>query len=244
MDYEDRHSLEMRWFEGDVLAAQEHLTEMADLDGDGVAGEMQTISWTEFQKVYADTKSDHGGSPGLYKLFEWYEIEFQRIIYRRFKYLYSTRWSEHVNPQQVEHVEAEGPHTFDGSTMERWQEEEKLIEKEQKDTPDAGLVIPDHRCRRIQHLLSDLVLTLDEVSRMNFNRPIRRCTMGIDGIGGRIPCDCNFVDCNPKGLDFKHRQLDVVGAESVYKSPLMRSSTWSSALRGKQNVPLKYEHPY
>jgi hypothetical protein len=37
MHYEGRENLEMRWFEGDILAVQEHLTAVADLDGDGNA---------------------------------------------------------------------------------------------------------------------------------------------------------------------------------------------------------------
>lgn len=103
MHYEGRESREMRWFEGDILAVQEHLTEPVDqksTETTETTRELRVIGWTEFQRKYKPAfESKHGDSPRLHKLFEWYEDEFQRIIYRRFRSLYSSKWSTEPNPQ-------------------------------------------------------------------------------------------------------------------------------------------------
>lgn len=232
MDYEDRESLEMRWFEGDILAVQEHMTEDADLDGDGIKGEMQTIGWNDFQKAYASESTGDSELPNLKETFEWYENEFQRVVYRRFKQLYTTKWTNDTNPQQPEHISGI---EVDKITNDRFLEEEKVIEKERKGNPNARLVIPDHRIRRLQHLLSDLVIALDEVSRMKFNRPVRRCEMvGLDSTD-RIPCDCNAVKCNPKQQDFEHRQLQDPGiATRLYSA--RRTPTWPITIGPKKKT--------
>lgn len=200
MHYVDRESLEMRWFEGDILAVQEQMTVDCDLDGDGNAAEMRTIGWVEFQRNYENgPKSENNKSPALKDIFGPYECEFQRIIYRRFKHLYSTKWRGKDNPQEFE------------------TEQESLIEEEQRADPNIGIVIPDHRVRRLQHLLSDLVELLDKVSAMEFNRPARRCIMSIGNNEStnanrfspeterRIICDC--LDCQKNQEDFVHRRL-------------------------------------
>lgn len=199
MHYEGRENLMLRWAERDILEVQESMTVV---DGDG---SLRTMRWVEFQKDYAEGK-------GLEKVFKHYENEFQSIIYRRFKYLYSTNegWKRQGNPQ------------------DRREEEEKEIVKERADDPtNIVVVIPDHRARRLQHLLSDLVGLLDEESGMRFNRPVRRCGMVVSrkalAYGSadifekdpertdhyRIPCDCQDPDsgCNKTLKDFKHRQL-------------------------------------
>jgi hypothetical protein len=92
--------------------------------------------------------------------------------------------------------------------------EEDDITNEQKADPNIGIVVPDYRVRRLQHLLSNLVELLDQVSTMEFNRPARRCPMltennlvasgntrGLE-IGVRVPRDCHSVDCNPKQEEF------------------------------------------
>jgi len=220
MNYEGRESLEMRWFEGDILAAQEKLTTTCDLDGDGNSVEMRTIGWVEFQQKYARKGSGRESSDlsTLKELFGPYEVEFQRIIYRRFKHLYSTRWKDHDNPQTFKRLQES---LADEEILKGLMDEDDCIKNEQQADPNIGIVIPDHRVRRIQHLLSDLVELLDEVSTMKFNRPVRRCKMLIDNkvmasgntlgleVRGRAPCDCHSVDCNPKQEDFKHRQLTV-----------------------------------
>jgi hypothetical protein len=208
MNYEGRESLEMRWFEGDILAAQEKMTSVCDLDGDGIVGEMRTIGWVEFQQNYVMKGSGpkNNDSMELKKLFGPYEDEFQRIIYRRFKHLYSTMWKDEDNPQDLERLQGS---PIDEEILERLIGEEDLIKHEQQADPNIGMVIPDHRVRRLQHLLSDLVELLDEVSTMQFNRPVRRCKMLANNGGVRVPCDCHSVDCNPKQVDFEHRQLTV-----------------------------------
>jgi hypothetical protein len=50
MHYEGRENPDMRWFEGDIFAVQEHITAAIDLDDDGNAAEMRAIGWVEFQK--------------------------------------------------------------------------------------------------------------------------------------------------------------------------------------------------
>lgn len=107
MNYEGRESLEMRWVERHILAAQERLTEACDHDGDGTTGELRTLSWVEFQKLYGSEES------GLREIFESYETHFHRIVYRRFKHLYSTKWEGQRNPHPKN------------------QSEEELIKKEQ-----------------------------------------------------------------------------------------------------------------
>jgi hypothetical protein len=73
MNYEGRENLEMRWSAGYILAAQEHFTVVADLDGDGNTAEMRTVGWVEFQKKCKPTPPPKDGtdvSAGLKKLFE------------------------------------------------------------------------------------------------------------------------------------------------------------------------------
>jgi hypothetical protein len=206
MHYDGRESLEMRWFEGDMLAVQEHLTVASDVDGDGNAAEMRTIGWVEFQKKYykASGSEDDSELPSLGDVFERYEHHFQRIVYRRFKRLYATKYSGHDNPQAFAD-----------------EEEEEEIKKEQCDEPriGTGVVVPDHRVRRLQHLLSDLVELLDQVSTLELHRPVRRCKMWTENntvssrnplklqTEERIPCDCSKLRCNPNQTDFRWRQL-------------------------------------
>jgi hypothetical protein len=217
MHYEGRESLEMRWFEGDMLAVQEHLTVASDVDGDGTAAEMRTIGWVEFQKKYAKTfgSKDDGESPALKELFEGYEHDFQRIVYRRFKHLYMTRWSDHENPQAFAKLR-ESLLAAERTALEK---EEDQIKTEQREDANIGIVVPDHRVRRLQHLLCDLVKLLDKVSMLEFHRPTRRCTMQTENnavssgnplgleVGKRVPCDCHGLDCNPEKKDFEYRQL-------------------------------------
>ncbi|KAF5852624.1 hypothetical protein GGP41_008039 [Bipolaris sorokiniana] len=56
---------------------------------------------------------------------------------------------------------------------------ERDIQKEKQRNPGIITVIPDHRIRRIQHLLVDLTTFLDKESGMEFNRPVRRCHMDV-----------------------------------------------------------------
>jgi hypothetical protein len=73
MNYERRENPEMRWSAGYILAAQEHFTVVADLDGDGNTAEMRAVGWVEFQKKYKPTpppKDDTDVSAGLKTLFE------------------------------------------------------------------------------------------------------------------------------------------------------------------------------
>jgi len=207
MHYEERENLEMRWFEGDILAVQEHMTEACDLDGDGNAGEMRTIGWVEFQRNYGmkESGSKNSDSLELKKIFGHYETEFQCIIYRRFKHLYSTRWRPQDNPQDFERQRES---LTDEELLKELIQEEELIKEEREAHPDAVMLIPDHRIRRLQHLLSDLVELLDEVSKMKFNRPIRRCGMLAGEVGVPVPCDCDSTECNPYQQNFGHRQLD------------------------------------
>jgi hypothetical protein len=235
MHYDGRENLELRWFEGDVLAAQEAMTVACDLDGDGNSGELRTMQWIEFQRNYA-VKEPGTKEPGtkkdsmeLKKLFEKYEIEFQRIIYRRFKYLYSTEWKLHKNPQGLEKMKESLKD--DEEARKRLDDEEVQIKNEKQEDPNIVVVIPDHRVRRLQHLLIDLIKLLDEESNMKFNRPVRRCKMVVDkrvlahgtseAFNYRILCDCHFEDCNPKKVDFDHRDLSekVLPKEETFSYP-------------------------
>jgi hypothetical protein len=260
MDYEGRESREMRWFEGDILAAQEHLTEVVEHKGTETTEttrELRVIGWTEFQKKYKPaSKLQHGDLPGLHKLFEWYEDEFQRIVYRRFRSLYTSKWSTEPNPQAYKtkrdyivnqeegqktelerkrlqeargHDDVKKVHnmTLEESfeheqKLKKLDEEEESIATEQQQYPQFNVIVPDHRVRRLQHLLMDLVEVLDAFTTMKLNRPVRKCTMRTENRvplgssnpldltpGYRIPCDCSSLDCNPKQEDFPDRQLST-----------------------------------
>ncbi|KAM7182956.1 hypothetical protein V8F33_013903 [Rhypophila sp. PSN 637] len=213
--YEMREELEMRWFEGHILAVQEAMTVACD-GGDG----LRTMGWVEFQKNYE--KSEGHDSMELKKNFERCEDGFQRIVYRRFKHLYSTQWKTHENPQGPEKMKQWLED--DDEALEKLEEEEKRIAEEKEEDPENRIVvvIPDHRVRRLQHLLSDIVKLLDEESNMEFNRPVRRCEMVVDrrvvahgtlpatskALTYRVPCDCSR--CNSEDVDFKHCDLPPI----------------------------------
>jgi hypothetical protein len=234
MHYDGRENLEMRWFEGDILAAQEHLTEAVLHDGTKFPRELRTIGYVEFQKKYAPaSEPGNANSPELYKLFEWYEVQFQRIIYRRFKSLYTNKWPTKTNPQAYKTLK-ETLDTYDGRKLEkdaleerpnnqkkrrRLEEEEERIQSERELYPNISVIVPDHRVRRLQHLLSDLVEVLDAFTSMKLHRPVRKCKMLVEHkvsssnnpldlvTEDRIPCDCTSLECNPKQESFRHRQL-------------------------------------
>jgi hypothetical protein len=258
MNAEGRESREMRWSEGDMLAAQEQLTRAVEHKGTEtteITRELRVIGWTEFQKMYKPaSESKDGDSPGLHKLFEWYEDEFQRIVYRRFRSLYTSKWSPELNPQAYETKRDQIIHQEGGQKTElerkRLQEardhddvkkvdkmtlkesfeyeqklkklddEEKSIATEHLQYPQFNVIVPDHRVRRLQHLLMDLVTALDAFTTVKLNRPDRRCTMRTENSvpiessnpldlmsGDRIPCDCSSLDCNPKQEDLPGRHL-------------------------------------
>ena len=222
MHYTERQSRGMRWSEGDMLAVQEHMTIAGDLSGEENVRDLRTMPWVEFQQNYAlrSQESNDDKSLELKTIFEWYETEFQRIVYRRFKYLYTIKWPRNKNPQQAT---APKDTLITAELIQQHREEDERIEKEQKENPDAGLIVPDWRIRRLQHLLCDLIKLLDDVSGMKFNRPIKKC--GMDTVqlvpgGGRldnkVPCDCSSTDCNPGEEDFKHRQLTGSGRTKDY----------------------------
>jgi hypothetical protein len=249
MHYDGRENLEMRWVEYDILHVQEAMT-VAE------GGELRTMQWREFKRNYAIKEPGAGKSESLElkRVFEWYEDELQRVIFRRFKYLYSAttettfagkaesegkpKWKPQDNPQSVEASLGHFKRKRDRGELtdkeyeeacEKVRQEEKEIAKELQEDPTgpAVVVIPDHRVRRLQHLLSDLVKLLDEVSDMKFNRPVRRCRMEVDrrvlssktandwtakGVSPlRIPCDCHHTMCNTKPVDFDHRDLTSTG---------------------------------
>lgn len=256
MHYDGRENLEMRWFEGDILAAQEHLTEVVEHGGAETVRELRIIGWVEFQKKYAPaSEPDPADSPELCKLFEWYEDEFQRIVYRRFRSLYTKKWQTRTNPQAYETLkknihDGEQRKKIERETLretlydekeieqlekralkesldhekkqKKLEQEEEYIRNEQQQCPDFNVIVPDHRVRRLQHLLMDLVEVLDTFTTMKLNRPVRRCTMLAENRGSpkgsnplrlvteqRVPCDCSSFDCNPKQEDFPDRQLPV-----------------------------------
>ncbi|KAK4450402.1 hypothetical protein QBC34DRAFT_448132 [Podospora aff. communis PSN243] len=217
MHYDGRESRELRWFKGDILAAQEA---MAVKDEEG----LRPMHWIEFQKNY-DLGPENGMR--LKKVFGRYEDECQRIVYRRFKYLYATEWKDHENPQSTEKMgESFGD---DEKARKRLEEEEKQIAEERQADPNIVVVMPDHRLRRLQHLLADLVplLPLDEKSNLKIDRPVRKCRMMVDkrvltagmseGFQYRIPCDCDSFDCNPMGRDFVHRDLTASSGRGVVR---------------------------
>lgn len=178
MHYIGRESLEVRWFEGDLLSIQEHMTISTDLDGDGNEAELRTMGWVEFQKNYAAkaTADKADKSKELKKVFGWYEDELQSIIYHRFRYLYSTTWEGSDNPQGYEKMRDIITSEKELEVLEKY---ERDVQKEKQRNPGIITVIPDHRIRRIQHLLVDLTILLDKESGMEFNRPVRRCHMDV-----------------------------------------------------------------
>ncbi|KAK0660458.1 hypothetical protein QBC41DRAFT_383652 [Cercophora samala] len=213
MHYERRENTSLRWSERRILEVQEAMTK-----AEGSDGSLRAMRWIEFREKYTEDTA-------FREVFKPCEDEFQKIIYRRFKYLYSTNeeWKDEGNPStkpndKITEIEKKRRH-----------DEEKEIEEERgKDPANIVVVIPDHRARRLQHLLSDLVELLDEESGMKFNRPVRRCSMVVSkralAFGTapnfveistdhvRIPCDCQDPDhdktgCNWKRKDFEHRQL-------------------------------------
>jgi hypothetical protein len=218
--FDGRESIEMRWFEGDILAVQEHLTEAVE-DSEGTTRELRTIGWVQFQKKYAPISgSGSADSSDLYKLFEWYEDGVQRIIYRRFKSLYTNVWPTKTNPQALENLRE---HLYvdddDRERVKKLEKEENSIRSEREQYPNISVIVPDHRIRRLQHLLSDLVEVLDAFTAMKLNRPVRRCKMVIENnilnnsnpldlvTEGSIPCDCGSFYCNPTQEDFYWRML-------------------------------------
>jgi hypothetical protein len=260
MNYDGRENLEMRWFEGDVLAAQEHMTEVINHDGAGTARELRTIGWLEFQKKYAPaSESGNADSPELYKLFEWYEDEFQRIVYRRFKSLYTNKWPLENNPQDFEKMRKdldkereEGEDSDVQKKIGKLEEEENKIRAEKEKYPNISVIVPDHRVRRLQHLLSDLVVVLDSFTAMKLNRPVRRCGMlvrqgempleySVSPISNPlrlvtvdcIPCDCSSHICNPGQEDFEHRQLRASKRKSLL--------AWRKSSSLPEKTPIKQE---
>ncbi|KAK4197923.1 hypothetical protein QBC40DRAFT_284652 [Triangularia verruculosa] len=212
MHYEGRENIELRWAERHILEVQEAMTVT-----DGADGGLRAMRWIEFQENYKEKKN-------LWRCFKPYEDGFQRIVYRRFKYLYSTveDWKREGNPQEIRDDEEA--------------EIKKDLGKDEK--REVVVVISDHRARRLQHLLVDLVGLLDEESGMKFNRPVRRCTMVVgkevlapgtaetfekeivdDGISEtyhyRIPCDCYDDECNQNRKPFKHRNLKNGSGEGL-----------------------------
>jgi hypothetical protein len=246
VDYDGRESLEMRWFEGDILAVQEHLTEVVE-DGEGTARELRTIGWVQFQKKYAPVSgSGNDNSSDLYKLFEWYEDEFQRIVYRRFKSLYTNKWPTKTNPQALEIVREEVYEDNDTKKIHKLEREEESIKSEQEQYPNISVIVPDHRIRRLQHLLSDLVIVLDAFTAMKLNRPVRKCGMftgnnilpSDNPLGlvttGRIPCDCSSSECNPTQEDFPRRMLPAKGRKGLL--------AWLGSSNSPRRTQLKQEN--
>jgi hypothetical protein len=260
LHYDGRESREMRWFEGDILAVQEQLTEVVEYEGNGTTEttrELRVIGWTEFQKKYKPASGvKSGDSPGLHKIFEWYEDDLQRIIYRRFRSLYTNKWPTEPNPQAYKTKRAyiinledykktelerkrlqearghDDVKRVDRMTLQesieceqklrRIDEEEESIATEQQQYPQVNVIVPDHRVRRLQHLLMDLVKALDAFTGVKLKRPQRKCTMRTENrvpfgpsnpldlvYGYRIPCDCSSLDCNPKQEDFPDRQFST-----------------------------------
>lgn len=238
MHYTERETLEMRWFEGDILAVQEHMTEVCDLDGDGNSGEMRSIGWVEFQEKYPkkDPRDKDSKGVNLRETFGKYESQIQRIIYRRFKSLYATKWTTDENPQGYDKLVAASK---DEEYIEKLKHEEELIERDHEINPDYPVVVPDHRIRRLQHLLSSLIELLDEVSTMRFKRPVDRCAMQLRDSPERVPCDCNSPACNPEKQNFAHRRLHGWTKSGRYerKTNLRKSAslvqTWPDATSSK-----------
>jgi hypothetical protein len=110
---------------------------------------MRAIGWVEFQKKYYPSKvTKEGDEPQapLKDLFKKYEVDFQRIVYRRFKRLYTTNGEEDPeNPQAFEKIRE----TLGITERKALDEEEHLIIKEKKREPKIGIVVPDHRIRRL-----------------------------------------------------------------------------------------------
>jgi hypothetical protein len=220
MHYEGRENLELRWSEGDMLAVQEQMTIACGQGSEEKSETLRTMGWVEFQQNYdiKESKTKDDKSKELKKIFDWYEVEFQRIIFRRFKYLYSTTpgWRPEENPQSSKRTTEES-HIGDHEAMNKIDEEVKIGRERQRDPNNIVVVVPDHRVRRLQHLLSDLVSVLDEVSSMKFNLPKRTCDMMVkkdalafgttDRSEYRVPCDCSLPECNPEKKDFTHRAL-------------------------------------
>ncbi|KAK0641356.1 hypothetical protein B0T16DRAFT_419701 [Cercophora newfieldiana] len=251
MHYEGRENHELRWVEYDILHVQEAMTVA---DGDELRP-MQWREFKQNYAVKEEPGAEKDRSMELKRILEPYEDELQRIIFRRFHYLYSAtteptipkdrkpefegkpKWLRDRNPQSLEASLEHFKRKRDRGTLtdkeydaecRKVHKDDKMIKKELEEdlTGATVVVIPDHRVRRLQHLLSDLVTLLDEVSSMKFNRPARRCKMDVDrrvlsyktatewrneGLS-RIPCDCNDdVGCNSTRLDFKHRDLTSTG---------------------------------
>jgi hypothetical protein len=103
--------------------------------------------------------------------------------------------------------------------MEHFDDGDQDLISEKDQYPNISAFPPDHRVRRLQHLLVDLVVLLDEFTATKLNRPARKCDMTLErtvhpihnplGLetGSRIPCDCSKETCNKDALDFEHRQL-------------------------------------
>jgi hypothetical protein len=134
--------------------------------------------------------------------------------------------------------------------IKKLEKEEASIKSEREEYPNISVIVPDHRVRRLQHLLSDLVEVLDAFTAMKLNRPVRRCKMLVENnvfpssnpLGlvtkDRIPCDCSYFDCNPDQEDFPHRQLPA----KKEKSRLAWRKSSNSARRSQvqqENAPLE-----
>jgi hypothetical protein len=199
----------MRWTIGHILTVQEHLTKYVDKNGTGTAGELQAVGWLEFCKKYDSTSgsdsasgsnsaSGSEGSPALRDIFDEYEADYERIIHRRYAQL------GRKTPRNIED----------------FNKEEKKLRWEKELYPNINPFPPDHRVRRLQHLLIDLVVLLDKFTATRLNRPVRKCDMTLKRTvysshnplsletGFRIPCDCSDTKkCNKDAVDFEHRQL-------------------------------------
>ena len=201
MNHEERRGLEMRWFEGDVLAVQEHLTVPCG------EKELQVLGWTGFLK-------DYEGGPKLREIFAPYEEEFQRIVYRRFKRAY---------PGAEDRCPAQANPAFD----------RELASSEREWALDGKPIVPDHRIRRLQHLLADVVDLADELSFTRLRRPVRRWDPSIvgEGDGQWVACDCWWAKCRPEVGSFWWRPKDVGDSVKGFSDKM--------AVRRHESMPLQ-----
>ncbi|KAK4182878.1 hypothetical protein QBC35DRAFT_545578 [Podospora australis] len=158
------------------------------------------LRWTEKDTLHVQEAMTLPDGDGGIRAMRWVEFLKEYTQGLQLKERFKMEWKREGNPQ-----EGRNPR------------EDRKIKQEGDHSPAVVVVIPDHRARRLQHLLSDLVVLLDEVSGMKFNRPMRRCEMVVtkqvlasgtsDTYMYRIPCDCFDEHCNWKQKDFQRRQL-------------------------------------
>jgi hypothetical protein len=177
-----RNGWQFRMWPGHQLAIAEN---MVDLHGENSeTSELRPMGWHQFRNEFNERF-------GFY--FRWFRDSIQDMLNAKFEK------EEEARKEEAGRIEKE---KVDGA-IPRKTNETKLVnvdgaedEKVNKARKKKWLEVPDQRLRRLQHLLVDLIETLDRAEQTH--KP-RKC-------GRAIECDCRFSDCN--GIELAEKRFN------------------------------------